>query len=805
MTVRDAFQRLCGAALLAVLLPVASSGCGSDDGSSLAGCTVSDEEDGVFIRCDDGTDMEVPSGCTVEEHDDGTATIECDDGTSTTVGPPDGDHDVDEEVGETLELLAGVTAVGSNDGVATRARMDGALHAVISPEGEFLYFVDTFNRTVRRLGLVSGEVVTLAGRPGVEGADDGVGDEATFEGPRGVAIDPEGEVLYIADGFNCTLRTLEVATREVRTLIGEPRECGDVDGELSEARVALVIGMQMDPQGRYLYFADRGNNRIRRVDLDDEVVENVAGDTSVSAPERDGFQDGPGDEARFSGPGGIDVDDEAEFLYVNDTFNNVVRRVDLGASNFEVDTIAGTPGQAGDQDGVGDQARFAVSQGLAFASGSLFVAGFHNTIREIDAETFEVETVAGKSGADGASDGHALEARFGIAFGIHADAAGERIYYMDRTNNNVREYVPELDTVETIMGAPQPSGWRDGEGDKARFRDPEGVAVAKGGRYVYVADPGNHVVRRFDAERGVVETLAGSPGVAGYADGAGELARLSAPSAVAASADGERIYVADVGNHAVRELDPQSRELTTTSGGPDRIVAFEDGEPAEDAVIEGAIEDAEYGLLGGIAAATERDHIYVSDRSLHRVRVIDLAAGEVRDVAGGKPQPEDSEYDPDGVGDEAIFVAPGGLALAHDDEQLYVADTAHHLIRRVELATQTVDTLAGEYGVPGAFDGVGEEAAFRSPHAVAVGAEGEHLYVTDRVNHAIRRLHIDDREVDTPLGELGRAGGSGEPAVPLDTARFYFPSGLSVVDEDLVITSSQALYRGRNAAAGDDE
>ncbi len=797
---------------LTVMALVVVAACGSST-QTAADCTIVERSDGKFIECADGTEVQVPQGCTVEENADGSATIRCEDGSRVDVGrPDDDDDDDDDDEGETrydhsLELVAGVTSVGSNDGHATETRMDGALHATFSPDGEFLYFVDTFNQTIRRLGLETGQVVTLAGRAGIQGADDGIGEEATFEGPRGIAMDPGGDVLYIADGFNCTIRTVDVRTREVRTLVGVPRECDDVDGDLEDARLRLTIGMHMHPEGRYLYFADRGNNRIRRIDLEEGLVENVAGDVSLSFSDRRGFADGDGEVAQFAGPGGIALDSSGETLFVNDTFNNVIRSIDLDDPDVPVTTIAGEAGEDGHVDGVGDEARFSISQGLTYASGKLYVAGFHLTIRSIDIETHDVVTVAGRAGATGSSDGHPLEARFGVAFGIHAHPDGERIYYMDRGNNNIREFNPVLDRVKTIMGAPQPTSWRDGPGLDARFDGPAGVAVAdEAGHHVYVADAFNHVVRRYDRLAGTLQTVAGYPRVSGFAEGAGELARMSSPRDLVVGGDSDQAdvaYVADASNNAIRELDLETGTVTTLVGGPSRAPELEDGLPVADTVIEGAFDEVHVGVPGGLALDNARGLLYMSDTTLNRVRVLDLGEGVVSDLAGGTLPPEgEEEYEVDGVGEDAIFVSPRGLDLSADGETLYVADTGQHIVRAIAIASREVVTLAGEYGVPGAFDDIGEDAGFNSPFDIAVSFDDARLYIVDRTNHAIRRLDLATTEVDTVVGSLGISGGSGLPVVPLDAARLYFPTGLAVLGEDLMLTASEGLYRAYDAASG---
>lgn len=794
-------------------------------GAPGAGCSVNETSDGVEILCGDAPPVRIPAGssCSVAPQSDGSATITCDDGTVAVIGRPT--PPVDEP---TLELLAGVTSVGSNDGLATETRMDGALHAAFSPDGDFLYFVDSFNGTIRRLGLRTGRVITLAGQPGREGVTDGTGAEALFENPRGITISPDGRTLYVADGFNCTFRTVDTTTFEVRTLFGVPRTCAYVDGDFASARMGLVIGMAMRDD-RYVYLAQRANgaNAIRRVDLVEERIETIAGGAVA------GRVDGPGATARFSGPGGIDFDPSGDWLWVNDTFNQAVRRVALteldgdGQNTYRVETVAGIPGTAGNLDGIGAEATFSVSQGLTRGIDGFYVAGFHGTIRRVDpAPPYRVTTVAGRAQTSGSADGQPFEARFGVAFGIHAHPDGERIYYMDRGNNNIREYNVPLQRVRTIMGAPSPTGWIDGAAFSARFQNPAGMAVSSDGTTVYIADQLNSVVRRWDGARRSIETLAGRPGRYGFVDGIADSAIFDEPVALALDELHNTLYIADLDNRAIRTLDLDTLAVGTLTGGPDRAVALVGGVVPEGTQLEGPVAEVRWGLPGGLALDPLARVLYVSDQSLNRVRRIDLDAGTVTTLAGGALPPRvpsldgdgnpildgdgnpvlvvADEYEVDGTGSAAILNGPTGLALASDGVSLYVAEVRHHLVRRIDTATGAVVTLAGEYGVSGAFDDIGIDAAFNGPRSVALSADESQLFVVDGTNHALRALDLDSRAVSTVVGELGISGGFGFTFTPLSIARLYFPSSVATQGDDVLITARHVLYRVPRLAAPAD-
>lgn len=765
-------------------------------------CSYDESNGEVRISCDDGTDVVIQDGvdgesgssCSVQENPDGTATIACDDGSSTDIGTPS-QTPVPTEM--SMELLAGVTSVGTSDGIGTETRMDGALDGVYDPSGEFMFFVDTFNMTIRRFGLRTQRVVTLAGQAGQKGASDGIGTQATFEGPRGIAIHPEGERLFIADGFNCTIREMNVATHEVTTLTGQAGECGAVDGDLQDARFRLTIGMVMESSGRYLYVADRGNNAIRRIDLNDGVVETIAGqlpDPMESGNQFRGHADGVEAAAQFAGPGGIDLAEDEETLYINDTFNSVIRSlalVDKSASGgpelHEVMTIAGSPGESGNVDAVGGDARFQISQGIARAEDGLFVAGFHNTIRRIDINTLEVTTVAGQTSVGGSADGPYFDARFGVSFGILAHPDGRRVYYMDRSNNSIRLYDRLTRSVSTVMGAPEPTEWRNGEVGESRMSSPRGVVSNAEGTRVYVADRSNQVIRLFDSETGILSTLAGLPGGSGFANGVADEARFHNPQGLWLNSDESSLFVADSGNDAIRRVDLLSSEVTTVVGRP-----LVEDETSTDGTLEEALLDSPFGIVGyeGGSAAV----LYVTDYGSDLVRRVDLG-GDVTTMAGGG---EADPMDPsaiDGVASDAIFDGPTGVAVTADGETLYVADESHHVIRRIVLSTGQVETIVGDIGVRDSFDGVGQDATFNRPAHIVLTQGDEVLLVSDRVNYAIRHVDLAGSAVTTLVGDLGTSGGTGFQFTPLDEARLYFTSGVTVAGDDVILTADQALLR----------
>ncbi|MGD1083192.1 MAG: serine/threonine-protein kinase [Verrucomicrobiota bacterium] len=229
--------------------------------------------------------------------------------------------------------------------------------------------------------------------------------------------------------------------------------------------------------------------------------------------------------------------------------------------------FAGQSGVAGSQDGRGTNASFRTPGGVAVDMlGNVYVADSGNhTVRKITPDG-TVATLAGLAGSRGSLDGRGNGARFFAPFGIAVDSVGN-VYVSEVGNCTIRKITPD-GQVSTLAGLAGNPGSNDGVGDNAQFRNPFGVAVDASGN-LYVADTSNFTIRKV-TPKGVVSTLAGLAGAHGGADGPGTNARFWEPRAVAAYFQGQ-VYVADTGNHAIRRISPGG--VVTTVGGSGQFVA----------------------------------------------------------------------------------------------------------------------------------------------------------------------------------------------------------------------------------------
>lgn len=328
--------------------------------------------------------------------------------------------------------------------------------------------------------------------------------------------------------------------------------------------------------------------------------------------------------------------------------------------------------------------------------------------------TSQVVTIAGSPGTKGSADGLGGWATFSQPYGmVHL---GGFLYLADSGNHTLRRIDIANNQVTTVAGIAGTLGAADGTGVLARFNTPRGVATD--GTYLYVTDSGNNCIRRVDPATGAVTTFAGTSGSRGFLDGVGGVARFYAPRGIVA--DAEYLYVADTYNNAIRKVRIQDAAVTTIAGTKVKGAA--------DGMGPGASFYYPYSLA--LAGA----HLYVADTCNHTIRKIEIAGMQVTTVAGQAGVSGSG----DGIGHAAGFLYPDGILS--DGTTLYICDTSNNTIRSMSLSTQAVVTMAGTAGSSGVTDGTGTLPRFRGPRGV--GISGGQLFVSDYVSHTVRRITL---------------------------------------------------------------
>jgi hypothetical protein len=575
-------------------------------------------------------------------------------------------------------------AAGSADGTGAAARFN--LPSGIVAVGTTLYVCDTGNHTIRKIVSTSGLVTTVAGTSGVPGAvDNTLPGNVLFSSPRGITSDG-GTTLYVADTGNHKIRMVISASGATSTFAGSGSP-GFVDNTGTTASFLSPEGITFD--GSSFFVADTGNHAIRKVtpvgivgevttlagDGTSGFLDNAAGGsarfsspvslvkigsnlivsdsgnhvlrqvepagfvtTLAGLPQVPGFSDGAGSAARFNGPKGIAVQEGVTSLfYVADTGNHVIRQVTVGGA---VVTAAGNPPRAGLINSTGESARFDAPAGVAVIGNDLFVSDTGNdTVRKVTA-----------SGLVTSLTGNVFNGPRGIA------AVGTDLYVADSGNHAIRK-VTSAGVVTTFAGSDSGvEGFANGTGTAARFRMPKGVATD--GSFLYVADTGNHAVRKIGIGSAAVTTVAGdgTPGLPTDTP-----SRFHSPEGIAFL--GGNIYVADTGNHAVQKVTPAGA-----------VTNFAGSSSGESGSVDGTGTAARFHTPRGIAAVDP--FLYVADTGNHTVRRISTLR-KVDTFAGDLGAATTINGDPSA----ARMNAPTGIAGV--DGTLYFTDVNENVIRKI--------------------------------------------------------------------------------------------------------------------------
>jgi trimeric autotransporter adhesin len=352
------------------------------------------------------------------------------------------------------------TVVGSglvgDGGVATSASLYDPRSPTLDSQGN-LYIVDAQNNRIRLVDATTKVISTLAGngivcpQPQETCGDGGSATAASLNVPRTVTIEPSGNLL-IGDGGDNRVR--EVAGGTITTIAGSTvantsnqctapfSQCGD-GGPATSALLFDPRATVLDSQGN-IFFVDSQDNRVRRIDATTKIITTIAGNgpagnAGVGCPA--GAFSGDGGlavNANLSCPLGLDIDSH-DNLFVSDTFNNRIRRID--AATQIITTVAGngTQGFSGDAGlatgaGLNQPNRVSVN-----AAGNFFISDSgNNRIRRVDGTTGIITTFTGNGnfgfGGDG---GPALSASLATPTGVVVDNQGN-MYIGDLFNNRIR-------------------------------------------------------------------------------------------------------------------------------------------------------------------------------------------------------------------------------------------------------------------------------------------------------------------------------------------------------------------------------
>ncbi len=713
--------------------------------------------------------------------------------------------------------------------------LDTALYlpqdSAIGPDGR-LYVVDWNNHRIRRVGE-DGRMRTIAGSGELgQPSDDSDALYAQFNHPTSVTFDHEGKIL-IASWHNSMVIRLDPETGKIAIIAGTgARAYGGDEGPGTQAALDLPSSVAVTSD-RNILISDQANFRIRLLDPAG-IIHTICGDGTPG----DSGDGGPASMARLKAekgqsapPAGRIVVDAQDRIYIADTGNHRIRRID---SDGMIHTIAGTgePGYSGDG-GLATEAQLHFPRDLAIThNGTLYIADTANNVVRVVRPDGIIDTFAGtgEQGFEG-DGGEAASALLDRPYGV-AVAPNGQVYIADTHNHRIRRVSSDSsEPTETPTPKPTPvvvpctdtpgsicTYAGDGEtafnGDgKDRLRTalywPFDIQFTAKGRRI-VLDWNNHKIREILGDD-TLSTLVGSDFLG---DGPLDLSDLSLPGAIGQLVDlnhptdvqempnGDVVFAA-WHNHKLRVVDGESGLVRVLVGRGPGFVG--DGRAASQMPLALLNQPSHIAL-------DPQGNLFILDQRNQRIRVLydfdQQRENSVLDTVAGNPDPPAAGALPKGGynGDGPALMTKlnfltggnpepsGGLAI-DSLGNLYFSDTNNHLIRRVQFTSGdfkagVVTTIAGSPGVPG-YSGDGGNAAdakINFPSDMEIGPDGN-LYFADTNNHRVRRINLTDGTIETVVG-AGSKGYSGDGGPALE-AQLNRPFGVAFDSEgDLYVSDT---------------
>lgn len=654
------------------------------------------------------------------------------------------------------------TIAGENIGNNVTATQFGVNpYCAVSDNMGNVYIADASNHIIRKLNLSSGKLTAVAGT-GSNGfsGDGGQATDAQLNNPLAVALD-KNNMLYVVDQSNNCVRKIDLSTGIITTVAGRGGwwGFGGDGGPATSAYFNNPSDIAIDTANN-LYITDYSNNRIRKVTASNGIINTIIGSDSS----RYTHDSTLADSSRLNGPAGIALDKKGNVYFV-DQNNCRIRKLNI--SNDTVYTLSGgNAGFSGDG-GPAKKAQFWYPIGITLDTvGNIYIADtYDNRIREITIANDTINTICGNGWSTFAGDGGPASAAeiFQPRY-LNFDKTGN-LLFADIGNNRVRE-ISFADTVNTLAGDGMPG--YNGDNINAltsQLSNPTNLVSDNSGD-IFFSDNGNNMVREVDASTGNILKIAGT-GKAGYSGDGGPAgkAQLSGPCGIALNDSGDIIF-ADEYNERIRKINHSSNMISTIAGN-------------------GA---AGYAGNGGIATSAELFYpvdiaidsigeIYIADMVNDRIREVNKF-GKMKLTAGNGYNSNNWGGGFSGDGGSAIVAElnqPQSVALDKSNN-LYIADTWNYRVRKVNLSTGIITTIAGNgsWGYNGD-GGPATAAEISPPTCVRLDAYGN-LYIADFYNNAIREVSVWDSTITTVVGTgTQNFSGDGGPAIQ---AELDLPHGI---------------------------
>ena len=521
---------------------------------------------------------------------------------------------------------------GSTVSTLVSSGLSGPKGLYADTSADILYIADTGNNKIKKVAFGGGSVSTVAS---------GLNAPTKFT--------KNGGTLYVNNTGDSKIKSVVISSGAVATVASDFLDLGgityheghlySVDGDglfdylqsidpstgakslLAEdgSMITLNTSSQVLVYNSKIYFLNRGSSSIYRFDLDGSNPVHFAG------KDRFGNDNGTGTNALIGAPKDIVISDDRAFMYLAE--NNKIRKITLDSG--KVESLIGNAVDNYKEGRTGSDGRFSDITSIAVSpdGATLYVTDRNNNrVRGIDiaAKIDFLISGAGEINSHGESDNGYQEgtkclaefdagvsgcAYFNRPTGIAISSDGKFLYVTDTGNHRIRR-VRVSDGQTTLIAGSGAAGFTNGVGSAAKFNSPYSVTIDAAGDFLYVADKGNHAIRKIDLATREVTTLTGT-GSFGYNDATFDKAVFSFPEYIEFGGDGH-LYVSEVGSQRIRQLDLENEVTKLVAGSGDR------------GFLNGNRSDAEFNNPKGMAVDAPSDTIYVTDNQNDLIRKMDI-------------------------------------------------------------------------------------------------------------------------------------------------------------------------------------
>jgi len=371
----------------------------------------------------------------------------------------------------------------------------------------------------------------------------------------------------------------------------------------------------------------------------------------------------------------------------------------------------------------------------ALLAGGFTVRGLAGAVPP-EATPGQIRTLCGSGTRGLVADGaDALTATLNNPYGMAEMKDRASLYFVENQNHRIVRYERATKKIHLVAGTGKKGA--DGNGGpaiSAQLAEPHEIHFDSKGN-LYVAERDNYTIRRIDAKTGNISVFAGTLGVRGLGgdNGPATMATLNQPHTLAIDPH-DNVYIGDVLNHRGRRVDAKTGIITTFAGTGQKGRA-----PDEGKLLEVPLEGPRS------VEITRAGKIYVALREGNGIFELDAKKGVARRIAGtgengytgdGGPAAKATfgSLGPDGL------TGPKGLSVTEDGRTMFVADCENHVIRKVDLKTGIITTVAGTGKRANGADSNPLKCDMNRPHAVYV--RGGVVYIGDSENHKIRTIVV---------------------------------------------------------------